>query len=140
MGKKIIFESIVVGLAAQVAVGWISPFTPLLTGFVAGIVARNEKEGTIAGIIVGILTATGFIVRLYLNLSLPYIYPTATFLAHYGGAGTGLIVVVMVVIAAIGGRVGGSVIQRAMENSYRHGEMIGEAEYRAKGIKKGSGK
>ena len=139
MGKKVLLESIVVGLAAQVVVGWISPFTPLLTGFVAGIVTRDEKEGTTAGAAVGILTAIGFIVRYYINLSLPYIYPTTAFIVHYGETGTAIILMTMVVIAAVGGRVGGSVVHRTMESSYMHGEMVGEIKSKSEEAGKGSG-
>lgn len=131
MGMKTIFESIVVGFAAQVLVGWISPFTPLLTGFVAGIVTKDRKEGTLAGSIVGLATAVGFVLREYFELSLSYIYPTTEFLARAGVMGVLAIFAMMVIIGTIGGRVGGSVMQGSIENSYRHGRLVGEAKRRA---------
>lgn len=132
MDAKIIFESIVAGLAAQVIVGWISPFTPLLTGFIAGVVSRNEKEGTVVGFVIGLATSFGFVLRSYLKLTLPYIYPTTTFLSHTGHFGTYLIVFLMVFIGIIGGMVGGSMTQRFMERSYRRGEIMGEVKGRIK--------
>jgi hypothetical protein len=127
MRLKIAIESLVVGLAAQVAVGWISPFTPLLTGFVAGVVDGNEKEGMYVGFLVGIITVIGFVVRAHLSLNLPYIYPTETFLSNTGAWGQYLIIIVMLALGTIGGRVGGAVMQRSSELSYKRGQSFGEA-------------
>lgn len=123
---KLALESIVVGLIAQAVLGWVSPFTPILTGFLSGIIIRNEQDGTITGFAIGTLTAVGFVVRMYLNLGLPYIYPTAAFLSRVGGLGIYVIVLVMILAGIIGGKVGGSLMQKSVERGYRRGEIVGE--------------
>ncbi len=137
MGLKSALESFVVGLVVQVAIGWISPFTPLIAGFVAGILDRNEKEGTIVGFFVGLAIAFGFVLRIYLNLAIPYIYPTAVFLEGAGIWGVAIIVIAMIALGTIGGRVGGAVIRRTVEDRYMHGEMAGEVRKEIRGLGKG---
>lgn len=133
---KLALESIVVGIMAQAIVGWVSPFTPILTGFLAGVVIKNERDGTVTGFAIGALTAIGFVVRRYMNLNLPYLYPTSTFLGNFGDLGTYAIVLVMIFAGIIGGKVGGSLMQRSVTNGYQRGAIVGEL----KKIRKEEGK
>ncbi len=114
-------------MTAQVVFGWISPFTPLLTGFMAGMVVHDENEGSKVGFLVGLITAAGFYLREYLGFGLPYVYPTQSFMAYAGMNGQIVIGVIMLLLGFIGGRVGGSVMQRALQASYDRGLMFGEA-------------
>lgn len=123
---KLALESMVVGIIAQAVVGWISPFTPILTGFLSGVVIKNERDGTVTGFAIGALTAIGFVVRMYLNLNLPYLYPTATFLGNFGDLGTYVIVLVMIFAGIVGGKVGGSLMQRSVTTGYQRGAIVGE--------------
>jgi hypothetical protein len=144
MSLKIIIESAVVGLAVQVVVGWITPLTLIFTGFAAGVAARDEREGTIAGLIVGAVTGFGFVLRWYLNLQISYLYPTSWVITILGQVGIYVVALVMIALGIIGGKVGGSVIHRYTEESYRHGEMFGESkviagDYRKQRIPRRSG-
>ena len=131
-------ESIVVGLIAQALVGWISPFTPVLTGFLSGVVIRSERDGTVTGFVLGTLTAIGFVVRIYFNLGLPYLYPTTAFLSKAGYLGTYVVVLVMIFAGIIGGKVGGSLMQRSAERGFQRGEIVGELRKIRKEEKKGN--
>ena len=119
-------EGIVVGLIAQALVGWVSPFTPILTGFLSGVVMRSERDGTITGFVLGAATSVGFVARMYFNLGLPYLYPTTEFLSKAGYLGTYVVVLVMVFAGIIGGKVGGSLMQRSAERGFQRGEIVGE--------------
>jgi uncharacterized membrane protein len=126
MGIKTILESTVVGLAAQVIVGWITPFTLVFTGLVAGIVSRDEREGTISGFIVGLLVGAGFVIRWYLRLGITYTYPAAEAVTRLGDYGVYIVALIMILLGVVGGRVGGSIMQRAMNESYSRGKTVGE--------------
>ena len=126
MEIKRALEGIVVGLIAQALVGWISPFTPVLSGFLSGVVTRNERDGTLTGFVLGTATAVGFVARMYFNLGLPYLYPTAAFLSKAGPLGTYVVVLVMIFAGIIGGKVGGSLMQRSAESGFQRGEIVGE--------------
>lgn len=123
---KLFLESVIVGLVAQVTVGWISPFTPLLTGFISGVVVGKEKEGTLTGAVVGAITGITFLIRTHFNLALLYIYPTASFISRTGQLGVYFVVAGMIFAGLLGGKVGGSLMARAIERSYARGENVGE--------------
>ena len=126
---KLALESIVVGLVAQITVGWISPFTPLLAGFVSGVVVGKEKDGTMTGAVVGAITGITFIIRVHFNLALLYIYPTASFLSRTGAMGVYIVAFGMIFAGLLGGKVGGSLMSRAVSRSYLRGENFGEMKH-----------
>ncbi len=126
MGARIIIESAIVGLAAQAVVGWVTPLALVFTGFIAGAVAHNRHNGTIAGLIVGATTGFGFIVRWHFNFEITYLYPAMRLVGMLGPYGVYIIALVMLVLGVVGGAVGGSVVQRYAEESYVHGELVGE--------------
>ena len=126
MDIKRALEGIVVGVVAQALIGWVSPFTPIITGFLSGVVMRSERDGTVTGFVLGAATAIGFVVRMYFNLGLPYLYPTAEFLSKVGYLGTYVIVLVMIFAGIIGGKFGGSLMQRSIESGFQSGEIVGE--------------
>ncbi len=126
MGWRVVFEGVVVGLAAQVLVGWVSPFSLLFTGLMAGLVTRNRHDGLASGVTVGAVVGLGFMARYYLGFGIAYLYPAAQAIDVLGVLGVAIIALIMFVLGTVGGTAGGSLMQRTIEDSYRHGEMFGE--------------
>ena len=127
-------ECVVLGVAVQLVVGWITPFTLIFTGLVVGFAARDKKTGAVAGLIVGIIIAIGFMLRTYLSLQISYYYPVSSALNLLGPAGSYIVALIMIVCGLLGGYVGGSMIQGYMEESFRRGESAGAVERTAKRI------
>ena len=136
MRLNVIVESTIIGLASQAIIGWVSPLSMLFTGFLVGIVARNKSEGTVSGFITGIIIGVVFVLLWALHLQPTYVYPTNMVMSTFGIVGIYGIALTMVGLSVVGGRVGGSMVQRWISESYTHGLMVGRGKQIAEGYSK----
>ena len=131
MKSRAIAKGIIVGTIVQLVVGWITPITLVFTGFLAGMVARDEEAGTIAGTVIGVLAGAVSMISAYLNFQILYLFPISPVFESLGPFGIYFMALLMIGLGLIGGKMGGSMMQTSTKESYRHGRIYGEGKEHA---------
>ncbi|MDE1857301.1 MAG: hypothetical protein KGH98_04475 [Candidatus Micrarchaeota archaeon] len=127
MNFKAIAEAVIIGTALQAVIGWDHPLTLVFTGFVAGVIARDKRSGTISGLAVGIINCAGLLLWTSAGLPIPFIDPAEQLVDALGTTAIYGIAASMVAFGLAGGYIGGAVVQGWIEDSYRRGVNLGEA-------------
>lgn len=125
MSLRNILSGAVVGLALQAIVGWAHPLTVVFTAFVAGLITRSERDGTLSGLIIGIVAGIGISTWAYIGFSVPFSNPAAQIIGALGSVGVYATAAAIVLFGFVGGRIGGSMMQKTIEESFRKGETAG---------------
>ncbi|MDE1828349.1 MAG: DUF5518 domain-containing protein [Candidatus Micrarchaeota archaeon] len=132
----------IVGVVFMILMGWLPFIGPIVAGFISGISIRTPRSGLKLGIIVGAIGSilTNFVLKsVFDSITISITAKNSFGMLVSNGFSISqtlnplLLVAVSLVFAAIGGAIGGAVIEKISRENYKKGV---EAEKALKTIKK----